>query len=127
MQIQGSYEELEQQEIEEQTLTGSDFCLQLKNLPDYDDNMLLKANLWKHIEDLLEERREGDLKHQKGERKEDTEDGKVACINFGMSNYDFFNFYKKRAEFTKLIRMTELKMKKINKMDEPDEGSLEKL
>jgi len=45
----------------------------------------------------LEARKDKDLKKQKGERKEDTEEGKVANIHFGMSDYSFFDFYKKRA------------------------------
>ena len=53
-QIEGSYESLEEWEIEEQTLTGSDFTVEITNLPDYDDNVLLKAKLWEHIEGVLE-------------------------------------------------------------------------
>mgnify|MGYP003573456379 CR=1 FL=1 len=61
-QIEGSYESLDEREIEQQTLTGSDFTVKMTGLPDYDDNVLLKAKLWKHIEDVLELRRDIDLK-----------------------------------------------------------------
>jgi hypothetical protein len=120
LQVHGSFENLEEKEIEEQTLTGSDFTFMIKNLPDYDDNILLKAKLWKKIEDVLEERREGDLKKQFGLRMDDTEDGKIADIRFGMSDYSFFQFYKKRANFARDKKVLMLKKMILKRMSNPD-------
>lgn len=56
--VLGKFEEIETNEIDGDTLTGADFTLKLKNLPKHDDIHELRAKLWNHIEDVLEERGE---------------------------------------------------------------------
>ena len=83
--------------------------------------------LWEKIESVLEERRDSDMKKQSGERKEDTEDGKIASINFGMSDYSFFEFYKKRAQYARDEKILLIKKNMLVASKNPDEKKIAKL
>ena len=57
--------------------------------------------MWEHIENVLELRKNVDLKKQKGEWKNDIEDGNIMNIYFGMSDYDHFKYYRIESECEK--------------------------
>ena len=83
--------------------------------------MLLKAKLWKHIEDVLELRHEIDQKRQKGEWKDDEEDGNVMNIYFGMSDYEHFKYYWVEAKCEKDKQMLRIKRKAVSRSANPNQ------
>ena len=61
-QVLTHYEKKENKEYDEQTLTGDNFSLTLRNLPPYKTYhslLELKASLWGHLEKVLSHLSEG--------------------------------------------------------------------
>ena len=117
LMIHRKYEDIEECEINESVLDGSDFTVMIKNVPQNQDQRILMGRLWQHIEQVLEE-----FKDRKIRIKDDPNALKVADINFGMGDYEILGFYMKRSELIKQETILTIKMDivKDSKMKEND-------
>lgn len=120
LQIHGSYEDKEEKEIEGIVLDGSDFTLDVKNIPPHVDVRVLKAQMWRHIEGVLKEHNEYAV--------HDTEDPnacKVAQLNFALTKYTIMQYYKLRIWYEKQDRIFNLRISILEK-SKADEKKKEK-
>lgn len=117
--IHGYYEDLEEKEINESVIDGSDFTVMVKNLPKDQDPRLLKARLWSHLENVLEEFKEKHIRIQ-----DDPNACKIVDINFGMSDYGILNFYLKRSELVKQEAILTIKLDILNDSEVSEKDKL---
>lgn len=103
---------MEEREIDGAVLKGSDFTVAIKNLPQNDDPRVFKAELWRHIERILEENAGTFIKV-----KNDPNACKIADIYLGMSDYGVMHFYLKRTELAKQETMINIKISILEDTD----------
>jgi len=115
-QIHGYYEELEEIEIEGVILDGSDFAVEVKNIPMHSDVRVFKAQLWRHIETVL-------LSNPKFAVSDHNDPNayKIAQIDFALANYTIMEYYKLRVNYEKQDRILTLKQAILDKSNVSEE------
>lgn len=103
-QIHSLYEKLEKKEIEGIILDGTDFTVDVKNIPEHTDIRVLKAQIWRHIETVLKDHPEFAVLD-----KNDPNAHKVAQCNFALSKFSLMFYYKMRLTYEKKDRIAALK------------------
>lgn len=110
LQIHGTYEELEEKEIEGVILDGSDFTVDVENIPEHFDIRVLKAMMWRHVETVLKDHKEYAVID-----KNDPNAYKIAQCNFALNKYIIMFYYKKRLTYEKKDRILALKQVLLDK------------
>ena len=115
-QIHGTFEELEVKEIDGVVLDGADFTVDVSNIPQHKDYKLLKAQVWKHIETMLEGHPEF------ADRDEnDVNAHKIAQCNLSLNRYSVLRFYKLRLNYEKKEKIIALKQALLDKSSAKEE------
>lgn len=103
-QIHGTYEDLEEKEIDGVVLDGADFTVEVENIPLHYDIRILKAQIWRHIETVLKDHPEYAVAV-----KNDPNAFKIAQCNFALTKYLIMYYYKKRLTYEKRDRILALR------------------
>ena len=102
-EVHDTYERLENIEINDKILDGSDFTVEISNIPYHDDVRILKAQTWKYIEQILQKSIQEDPKIQ------DPNWYKIAQCNLALTKYSIMSNYKARLRFEKEFKILNIK------------------
>lgn len=109
-EIHGKYEDLEKEEVDGLFLDGSDFTVDVKNIPEHSDIRVFKAQLCRHIEDILKNNEE-----YVQDDPDDPNAHKVADLNFALTKYSIMKYFKIRMDYEKQERVILLKESLLDK------------
>ena len=98
------YENNEDQEINDAVLDGSDFTVEISNIPAHGDIRILKAQIWKYIEGLIQK----DLERNPSSNN-DPNLYKIAQWNLALTKYSIMSNYKTKMKHEKDFKILEIK------------------
>lgn len=112
LQIHSIFEKLEEKEIEGAILDGADFTVEVENIPEHTNTYLLKAQIWRHIEDILKD--DPEYVHLD---PDDPNAHKIAHCTSALNQYSIMRYYKKRLRYEKQDRILALRQMILDETD----------
>jgi hypothetical protein len=115
-QIHGTYENIEEEEVEGVVLDGEDFTVQVANIPEHTDYRILKIQMWRHIETILKEHPEYAVLDENDENAH-----KIAQCNMALKKYEILYYFKERLRYEKQDRIVSLKQSLLSSSQATEE------
>ena len=104
LEVHDTYEQLEDLEINDVVLDGSDFTVQIANVPAHEDVRILKAQICKYIEVDLQSRL-----NEEQPQSQDMHLFKIAQCNLALTKYSIMSNFKTKMKYNKQFKILDVK------------------
>ena len=104
LEVHDTYEQLEDLEINDAVLDGSDFTVQIANVPAHEDVRILKAQICKYIEVDLQSRL-----NEEQPQSQDMHLFKIAQCNLALTKYSIMSNFKTKMKYNKQFKILDVK------------------
>ena len=104
LEVHDTYEQLEDFEINDAVLDGSDFTVQIANVPAHEDVRVLKAQICKYIEVDLQSRL-----NEEQPQSQDMHLFKIAQCNLALTKYSIMSNFKAKMDYNKQFKILDVK------------------